>query len=64
MFRRQDNKKSLEKQTEGKGRGRRGGSARHTNLYLKRRRLIQLPQPSQHFGSDGLWEVKREGIKI
>lgn len=58
----QDNKKSLEKQTGGK-RGGSGevqrGSARHTNPYLKRWRLIQLPQQSQHFGNDGLWEGER-----
>ena len=58
----QDSNKSQERQTEGKGGG--GGevlrgSARHTNLYLKRWRLIPLPQHSgQHSGNDGLWDKK------
>lgn len=41
-----------------KKRGQWGGSVRHTNPYLKRWRLIQLPQQSQHSGNDGLWEVE------
>lgn len=58
----QDNKKSQERQTGGK-RGGGGevwrGSVRHTNPYLKRWRLIWLPQQSLHSGNDGLWEGEK-----
>lgn len=40
-------------------------SVRHTNPYLKRWRLEQLPQQSQYSGNDGLWEVEgRQKAKI
>lgn len=67
---RREEKKSLKRKTikkakKGKLKGKREGSGgvergsvRHTNPYLKRWRLIQLPQQSQHSGKDGLWEVE------
>lgn len=46
-----DNKKPRKVQ---KKRGQSGSSARHTNPYLKKWKLLQRPQLNQHCGDDGL----------
>lgn len=60
----QNDKKAKKSKLREKGGGSgevQRGSVRHTNPYLKRWRLIQLPQLSQRSGNDGLWEG--EGIQ-
>lgn len=47
----------------GKLKGEEGERERYTNPYLKRWRLIELTQQSQHSGNDGLCE-KREDKEL